>query len=74
MKTKSNIEKILESGGLSVVTSGVWASEGGGCGGDPEEGGIAQGSGDAVNVTDNQTSVVEDELFSACIILKEMGF
>ena len=73
MKTKSNIEKILESRGF-CGDLGVWASEGGGCGGDTEEGELLKGVVDAVNVTDNQTSVVRMSSFSACIILKEMGF
>ena len=47
-------------------------------GADPEvirkKGNLLQGVVDAVNVTDNQTSVVRMSSFSACIILKEMGF
>ena len=73
MKTKSNIEKILESGGF-VVTSECGPPRGA----DPEvirkKGNLLRGVVDAVNVTDNQTSVVRMSSFSACIILKEMGF
>jgi len=73
MKTKSNIEKILESGGF-VVTSECGPPRGA----DPEvirkKGNLLKGVVDAVNVTDNQTSVVRMSSFSACIILKEMGF
>jgi len=39
-----------------------------------KKGGLLKGVVDAVNVTDNQTSVVRMSSFSACIILKEMGF
>ena len=57
MKTKSNIEKILESGGF-VVTSECGPPRGA----DPEvirkKGNLLKGVVDAVNVTDNQTSVV----------------
>jgi methylenetetrahydrofolate reductase (NADPH) len=73
MKTKSNIEKILESGGF-VVTSECGPPRGA----DPEvirkKGNLLKGVVDAVNVTDNQTSVVRMSSLSACIILKEMGF
>src|SRR5512136_1259393 len=73
MKTKSNIERILESGGF-VVTSECGPPRGA----DPEvirrKGNLLKGIVDAVNVTDNQTSVVRMSSFSACIILKEMGF
>ena len=73
MKTKSNIEKILESGGF-VVTSECGPPRGA----DPEvirkKGRLLEGVVDGVNVTDNQTSVVRMSSFSSCIILKEMGF
>src|SRR4030067_930867 len=73
MKTRSNIERILESGGL-VVTSECGPPRGA----DPEvirkEGALLKGVVDAVNVTDNQTSVVRMSSFASCVILKEMGF
>ena len=73
MKTKSNIERILEGGGF-VVTSECGPPRGA----DPEvirkKGNLLKGVVDAVNVTDNQTSVVRMSSFSSCIILKEMGF
>ena len=72
MKTKSNIEKILESGGF-VLTSECGPPRGA----DPEvirkKGNLLKGVVDAVNVTDNQTSVVRMSSLSACVILKEMG-
>jgi methylenetetrahydrofolate reductase (NADPH) len=73
MKTKSNIERILESGGF-VVTSECGPPRGA----DPEvirkKGALLKGVVDAVNVTDNQTSVVRMSSLSSCLILKEMGF
>ena len=39
-----------------------------------KKGNLLKGVVDAVNVTDNQTSVVRMSSLSACIILKEMGF
>jgi methylenetetrahydrofolate reductase (NADPH) len=39
-----------------------------------KKGNLLKGVVDAVNVTDNQTSVVRMSSFSSCIILKEMGF
>ncbi len=73
MKTKSNIEKILESGGF-VVTSECGPPRGADAEVIRKKGKLLQGVVDAVNVTDNQTSVVRMSSFSACIILKEMGF
>jgi len=73
MKTKSNIERIIESGGF-VVTSECGPPRGA----DPEvirkKGTLLKGVVDAVNVTDNQTSMVRMSSLSSCIILKEMGF
>jgi len=73
MKTKSNIERILESGGF-VVTSECGPPRGA----DPEvirrKGEILKGVVDAVNVTDNQTSVVRMSSLASCVILKGMGF
>ena len=39
-----------------------------------KKGNLLKGVVDAVNVTDNQTSVVRMSSFSSCFILKEMGF
>ena len=73
MKTKSNLERILESGGF-VVTSECGPPRGA----DPEvirrKGALLKGVVDAVNVTDNQTSVVRMSSLASCVILKEMGF
>jgi methylenetetrahydrofolate reductase (NADPH) len=73
MKTKSNIEKILESGGF-VLTSECGPPRGADAEVIRKKGKLLQGVVDAVNVTDNQTSVVRMSSFSSCIILKEMGF
>ena len=73
MKTKSNLERLLEKGAF-VVTSECGPPRGA----DPEavrkKGSLLKGLVDAVNVTDNQTSVVRMSSFSSCLILKEMGF
>ena len=73
MKTKSNLERILESGGF-VVTSECGPPRGA----DPEvirkKGELLKGVVDAVNVTDNQTSVVRMSSLASCVILKGMGF
>jgi methylenetetrahydrofolate reductase (NADPH) len=73
MKTKSNIERILENGGF-VVTSECGPPRGA----DPEvirmKGELLKGVVDAVNVTDNQTSVVRMSSLASCVILKGMGF
>jgi methylenetetrahydrofolate reductase (NADPH) len=73
MKTRSNIERILESGGF-VVTSECGPPRGADAEVIRKKGKLLQGVVDAVNVTDNQTSVVRMSSFSSCIILKEMGF
>jgi len=73
VKTKSNIERLLEKG-VFVVTSECGPPRGA----DPDavrkKGNLLRGVVDAVNVTDNQTSVVRMSSFSSCLILKEMGF
>ena len=73
MKTKSNIERIVESGGF-VVTSECGPPRGA----DPEvirkKGELLKGFVDAINVTDNQTSVVRMSSLASCVILKAMGF
>src|SRR4030065_2848951 len=73
MKTKSNIEKILETGGI-VVTSECGPPRGADAEVIRKKGKLLQGVVDAVHVTDNQTSVVRMSSLSACIILREMGF
>ncbi len=73
MKTKSNIERLLEAGKF-VVTSECGPPRGS----DPEvirkKGELLKGAVDAVNVTDNQTSIVRMSSLASCLILKDMGF
>ncbi len=73
VKTKSNIERLLEAGKF-VVTSECGPPRGS----DPEvirkKGELLKGVVDAVNVTDNQTSIVRMSSLASCLILKEMGF
>jgi methylenetetrahydrofolate reductase (NADPH) len=73
VKTKSNIERLLEAGKF-VVTSECGPPRGA----DPDvirkKGSLLKDVVDAVNVTDNQTSIVRMSSLSSCIILKEMGF
>jgi methylenetetrahydrofolate reductase (NADPH) len=73
MTSDSRLERILEKGEFAVTSE---------CGpprgADPEvikkKGELLKGHVDAVNVTDNQTSVVRMSSFASCILLKEMGF
>lgn len=73
MNTMSNLERVLKSGAFAVTSE---------CGpprgADPEvirkKGTFLKGHVDAVNVTDNQTSMVRMSSFSSCLILKEIGF
>ena len=71
--TGSNIERILDTGGF-VVTSECGPPRGADAGVVRKKGELLRGVVDAVNVTDNQTSVVRMSSLSACVILKEMGF
>ncbi len=73
MRTKSNIERILESGGF-VVTSECGPPRGADAEVIRRKGALLRGFVDAVNVTDNQTSVVRMSSLASCLILKEMGF
>ena len=72
-KTRSNIERILETGGF-VVTSECGPPRGADAEVIRKKGSLLKGVVDAVNVTDNQTSVVRMSSLSSCVILKEMGF
>jgi methylenetetrahydrofolate reductase (NADPH) len=73
MKTKSNIERILESGGF-VVTSECGPPRGADAEVIRKKGELLKGVVDAINVTDNQTSVVRMSSLASCVILKGMGF
>ncbi|MBA4416384.1 MAG: 5,10-methylenetetrahydrofolate reductase [Syntrophus sp. (in: bacteria)] len=73
MSTGSNLEKVLKSGAFAVTSE---------CGpprgADPEvvkkKGAFLKGYIDAVNVTDNQTSVARMSSLAGSLILKNMGF
>ncbi len=73
MKTASRLERVLSEGHFAVTTE---------CGpprgADAEvvrkKGEMLKGVVDAVNVTDNQTSMVRMSSVAGCVILKELGF
>jgi len=72
MKTKSNLERVLEAGQFAVTSEiGPPASA------DPEvirrKARMLKGHIDAFNVTDGQTAVVRMSSLVACLIGKEMG-
>jgi len=72
MKSKSNLEKVFESGKWAVTGEiGPPASA------DPEvvrkKAKILKGYVDATNVTDGQTAVVRLSSWASCLIIKEMG-
>ena len=73
MKTKSNIERLLEKGEF-VVTSECGPPRGSDAEAVRNKGSLLKDLIDGVNVTDNQTSVVRMSSLSSCVILKEMGF
>jgi methylenetetrahydrofolate reductase (NADPH) len=73
VKSKSNIERLLEKGEF-VVTSECGPPRGSDAEAIRQKGSLLKGVVDGVNVTDNQTSVVRMSSLSSSIILKEMGF
>ena len=72
MKAGTNLEKILESGGFAVT-----AEAGPPRGAVPSiiqrKGELLKPFCDALNVTDNQTSIVRMSSLSGCILLKQLG-
>jgi len=72
MKTKSNLERVLEAGQFAV-TSEIGPPQSA----DPEvirrKARLLKGSVDAFNVTDGQTAVVRMASWAACLIGKEEG-
>lgn len=72
MTSDSRLEKVLEKGEFAVTSE---------CGpprgADPavitKKGELIKESVDAINVTDNQTSVVRMSSFSSCVLLKQIG-
>ena len=72
MTSESRLEKILEGGGFGV-TSECGPPRGADAEVIKKKGTLLKGVVDAVNVTDNQTSVVRMSSLSSCVILKQMG-
>jgi methylenetetrahydrofolate reductase (NADPH) len=73
MNTGSNLERVLKSGAFAV-TSECGPPRGANSEVIRKKGAFLKGHVDAVNVTDNQTSMVRMSSFSSCLILKEIGF
>jgi methylenetetrahydrofolate reductase (NADPH) len=72
MSTASNLEKVLKAGNFAV-TSECGPPRGADQEAVKKKGAFLAGYVDAVNVTDNQTSVVRMSSFSASLVLKTMG-
>ncbi len=72
MKSASRLEKVLEKGEFAV-TSECGPPRGADAEVIRRKGELLKGAVDAVNVTDNQTSVVRMSSAASCFILKEMG-
>lgn len=73
MSTASNLERVLTSGAFAV-TSECGPPRGADAEVVRKKGAFLKDVADAVNVTDNQTSVVRMSSLAASLILKEMGF
>jgi len=72
MTSDSRLEKILEQGHFAV-TSECGPPRGADAEVIRKKGELIKDCVDAINVTDNQTSVVRMSSFSSCIILKQLG-
>jgi methylenetetrahydrofolate reductase (NADPH) len=72
VKSESRLEKILSAGHFAV-TAECGPPKGADVAALEEKGKILLGRVDAVNVTDNQTSIVRMSSVAACSILKSMG-
>ena len=72
MTSDSPLEKILVGGGFAV-TSECGPPRGADAEVIKKKGTLLKGVVDAVNVTDNQTSVVRMSSLSSCVILQQMG-
>ena len=72
MKTHSRLEKLLEKGEF-VVTSECGPPRGADAEVIKKKGSLIKDFVDAVNVTDNQTSVVRLSSIASCVFLKQMG-
>ena len=72
MKTASRLERVFEEGHFAVTTE-CGPPRGADADVIRKKGELLRGSVDAINVTDNQTSVVRMASIASCVILKEMG-
>lgn len=72
MTSDSHLEKVLQRGEFAV-TSECGPPRGADAEVIRKKGELLKGVVDAVNVTDNQTSVVRMSSFSSCVLLKQMG-
>ncbi|MDX1778306.1 MAG: methylenetetrahydrofolate reductase, partial [Thermodesulfobacteriota bacterium] len=72
MTSDSHLEKMLEKGEFAV-TSECGPPRGADAEVIKKKGELLKGSVDAINVTDNQTSVVRMSSLSSCILLKQIG-
>ncbi len=73
MKTKSRLERVFDEGHFAVTTE-CGPPRGADGAVVRKKGELLKGVVDAVNVTDNQTSVVRLSSIAGAVILKEMGF
>lgn len=73
MKSQSNLERVLEAGHFAVTTE-CGPPRGANPDAIRKKGQWLKGYVDAINVTDNQTSVVRMSSIASCVILKSMGF
>jgi methylenetetrahydrofolate reductase (NADPH) len=72
MKSGSNLEKLLRKGEF-VVTGECGPPKGADVEVVKKKAGFLKGNVDAVNVTDNQTSIVRMSSIATCVLLKEEG-
>jgi methylenetetrahydrofolate reductase (NADPH) len=72
MTSESHLEKMLEKGEFAV-TSECGPPRGADAEVIKKKGELLKGTVDAINVTDNQTSVVRMSSLSSCILLKQIG-
>ena len=72
MTSDSHLEKMLEKGEFAV-TSECGPPRGADAEVIKKKGELLKGAVDAINVTDNQTSVVRMSSLSSCILLKQIG-
>ena len=72
MTSESHLEKMLEQGEFAV-TSECGPPRGADAEVIKKKGALLKGTVDAINVTDNQTSVVRMSSFSSCVLLTQIG-